>query len=220
MTKPEFVKTVYDAAYKRLKELKKDDREADFYARMLASQACLESDFGTRQTGTYNYFGLKASPEQNGTLVSTHEFSGQERIQIKDRFLNFSSAEDGIRSAVDRLATKFHAFNGKLTPESYVDTIHKYNYFTDDKNSYLNKIKGVLNGSVVPRALVNHKVTVQPMQSGYVIPPQPIPQIYHRNDATRVAKPLIPPRLRNGGLFTWQQVKWVKEFLRSYKKSR
>lgn len=214
MTKENFVTTTYDAAYKRLKEIGKDDKAADFYARILASHACLESDFGTRETGAYNYFGLKATPEQDAKVVTTHEFSGSNRKKIQDRFLNFKSAEDGIRYAVDRIGTKFHAFDGNLTPESYVDTIHKYHYFTDDRDNYLKNIKGVMNGSVVPAALKEHKAP-QHLQQGITIPPQPKPQLIHRNDATMVAKPILPPRLSRGGVFSATQVMKAREFLKN-----
>lgn len=59
MTKDKFVQNVYDAAYTRLREIGKDDYTASFYARLLTAQGCLESAFGTKETGTYNYFGLK-----------------------------------------------------------------------------------------------------------------------------------------------------------------
>lgn len=214
--KKQFVTTTYDAVYKRLKEIGKDDNAADFYARILASQACLESDFGARESGTYNYFGLKATPEQDAKVVTTHEFSGSNRVKIQDRFLNFKSAEEGIRYAVDRIGTKFHAFDGELTPESYVDTIHKYHYFTDDRDSYLKNIKGVMNGSVLPAALKEHKAP-QNSQQGIKIPPQPAPALIHRNDATMVAKPILPSRFSWGGLFPATQVMQVKEILKKLK---
>lgn len=211
MNKQQFVQYIYDSAYKRLRQLGKSEADASFYARMLASQACLESDFGNRETGTYNYFGLKAAPNQNGKVVTTHEFSGKKKIKIEDSFLNFNSLEDGVNIAVGRLDSKFHAFNGQLTPKSYVDTIHKYGYFTDEPSSYLKKINGVLKGSVLPAALNGHSNPKVSNPFGFTIPSQPLPSIVHPNDATKVEKPFI---MKREGYLDLQEVERAKALVK------
>lgn len=211
MKNEDFVYSIYTPAYTYLLKLGKKKEQAHVWASLLASQAVHESAWGAKTSGTNNFFGIKATGNQRGTTVTTHEGYGTSRKLIKDKFVDYNSIDDGVRAAIDMLNTKFHVFDGEATPESYVDSLHKYNYFTDSRDNYLRSLKGILDGPTMKRALSNYQpqnIQIDSENLRY----QPI---IHPTDATRVARPsnLLPYRL-GGKIFTKEMVERARKIAR------
>ena len=79
----------------------------------LFAQWAIESDWGAKNTGDYNYFGIKAdaSWKKNGgaykNVLTQEVVNGKKGYYYKD-FRSYKSAEEGIRDYVRLLATKYN----------------------------------------------------------------------------------------------------------------
>lgn len=75
---------------------------SDTAARLAASQAALESSYGTKAKGN-NFFGIKAGKSWNGdtqTFGTTEVVNGK-RVKIQDQFRKYDSFEDSIADWAD-----------------------------------------------------------------------------------------------------------------------
>ena len=65
-------------------------------ASITLAQGILESAWFTRQSGKFNYFGIKARPGQRHTTCWTHEVINGEVIPLPQDFANYTSPADGF----------------------------------------------------------------------------------------------------------------------------
>lgn len=212
MKNEDFLISIYKPAYARLIELGKKKEDAEKFARYIAVQAAHESAWGTKTAGKNNFFGMKATQNQPGTYVTTHEGAGAKRTKIVDKFIDYETPEIGVRAAVDRLSTKFHAFDGAASPEGYVDSIKKYGYFTDTRDNYLKSMKSTLEGPTMQRAFADPEPKKERISDMYTLPP-----IIHPADKTRVAKPLVPPFYLGGRLISLELIRKAKEIAKKFR---
>jgi flagellum-specific peptidoglycan hydrolase FlgJ len=94
---------------------------------------------------------MKASKNQDGTVVTTHEGHGSGRVKIKDRFLNYSSVNDSINQAVRRLNDKFNAFS--VPTNQFVMNLYQNRYYTNSPANYEDVVSGIVNGKLIKKVL-------------------------------------------------------------------
>lgn len=124
-TKESFVKTFRPIIQKELQNQGIDIN----YTNNLLAQMALESAWGNRVGGSHNYSGLKS---KTGKKVTTKEFKNGRYESIKDSFMNFNTKEDFIKYYVNRLKTKFKAFE----EGDFLTNIRKHGYFTAPLSHY------------------------------------------------------------------------------------
>lgn len=69
------------------------------------AQYGLESAWGTKVTGTFNYFGIKAVPGQSFTSCLTHEYLNGLIKPVEQNFANYSSVNDAFIAHSKLLST-------------------------------------------------------------------------------------------------------------------
>lgn len=69
------------------------------------SQWALESAWGTRTAGAFNFFGMKALPGQPCEMVTTHEVYRGNRVKVQAAFRKFASCADAFDAHAKLLAT-------------------------------------------------------------------------------------------------------------------
>jgi flagellum-specific peptidoglycan hydrolase FlgJ len=128
-TQKQFWDSVYKAA--RAKGAK--------FPELVAAQAALESGWGSRESGRFNYFGQKATRSQEGRDVTTQEEVGGRRVKMLQRFRDYNSIDEAIsdhlrlwqpkyalakdaRAAARLLQTGERRY---ATDSKYVDTVEK-----------------------------------------------------------------------------------------------
>lgn len=114
------------------------------YAPYVFAMAANESGWGQNPSGKYNYFGMKATKNQKGTVRTTHEGFGSNRVKINDKFLDFESLQDGIKRGIERLNNRFGAFN--VPVKQFTWNLHQNGYYTDTPAHYEDTINGIING--------------------------------------------------------------------------
>ena len=129
------------------------DRE---YAPYVFAMSANESGWGQKPSGQNNYFGMKAGKNQKGTVVTTHEGYGNNRVKIKDKFLDYSSLSDSINQAVRRLNDKFHAFS--VPVEQFAMNLYQNRYYTNSPANYHDAVNGVVNGKLIKKVLNETKL--------------------------------------------------------------
>ena len=88
-------------------------RQMGIAPELLFAQWALESDYGSKNTGDYNYFGIKADAnwKKNGgaykNVLTQEVVNGKKGYYYKD-FRSYKSAEEGIRDYVRLIATKYN----------------------------------------------------------------------------------------------------------------
>lgn len=68
------------------------------------AQWAVESAWGTRCTGTFNYFGVKAVHGQSATVVATHEVVDGRRVPTYASFANYGSLDEAFEAHAALLA--------------------------------------------------------------------------------------------------------------------
>lgn len=227
--KIEFVRNSYATLVRKFRKEGYTEEQAVNMAKLIATHGVLESGWGTKPTGKYNFFGLKATAQQAGSFVKTTEKVNGVPVKITDRFLDFNTFEEGVEQGADRIRDKFHALEGNVTVQSYLDSLSKNHYYTEDNQKYREMFLGILNGKLFNMAL-----------DGYVVPketiapqfPQPFsfPSHVETPDATRVvkmptAKPIqgqkhvsVVPRNWSGGIIRTKED--VKNYLKALMNNR
>lgn len=76
----------------------------DPHPEIVAAQWALESSWGKKESGKFNYFGIKAVGSQPGTNVPTHEVENGRRVSVMAKFRDYSSLEEGIAGRVGFIA--------------------------------------------------------------------------------------------------------------------
>lgn len=110
------------------------------------SQFALESNFGTRESGSFNFFGIKSKPtESSVTLKTTEEFTPGKKESVSSGFRNFDSIENAFNSYGELLSTNprysFATKTYQQDPAKFIIWIWANGYATDSK--YPIKISGI-----------------------------------------------------------------------------
>lgn len=102
---------------------------------VVAAQWAIESGWGAKQSGKNNFFGIKATQGEKGSMVNTHEVINGQRVSMPDRFKDYESLEEGIADRVNftqrnpryRKAGYFEA----TSPAEAALSLQKAGYATD-----------------------------------------------------------------------------------------
>ena len=76
-------------------------KAGDPHPEIVGAQWALESDWGRKESGKFNFFGIKARKGEPGTTVATHEVLNGKRKAMPDKFKDYNSLEDGITGRVN-----------------------------------------------------------------------------------------------------------------------
>ena len=120
----------------------------DPHPEIVAAQWALESAWGKKETGDYNFFGIKANGNWNGPkkLVPTTEEVKGKRVKINDYFRSYKSLQEGIADRVrfirenPRYANYFKA----RTPMEAAVSLQQAGYATDSQ--YANSLVRLIQG--------------------------------------------------------------------------
>jgi len=129
--KREFLTRMYPLAVRASEKLGGVDPNA------LLTQWGVESAFGTKTSGKYNYFGIKADKSWSGPKedVMTQEFISGEKVRIPQPFRSYSSPEEAVDDYVSFLKTnkryeKAGVFQAQ-TSSDFFSALQKAGYATD-----------------------------------------------------------------------------------------
>lgn len=106
------------------------------FAKALVAQDGLESAWGSKPSGNFNFGGIKGK----GTTKRTREVVNGKEVYINDSFRDFNSLEDYANYKIDLLNNnRYQAFSGDVS--EFANRVHKGGYATDPNYSkVLNKI--------------------------------------------------------------------------------
>lgn len=173
-------------------------------AKITAAQWALESGGGKKETGAFNYFGIKANKEQiaKGMYkeVPTHEVIGGKRVATTAKFASYGSAAEAMEAHAKLLATgkAYGKARGAKTEGEYAEALQG-TYATDP--AYAAKLKGIMSkaqyaaggptifptaSQVKPAARIKERDTTQGKlmkQYGVKIIPYKAPQMEGINNA-------------------------------------
>jgi flagellum-specific peptidoglycan hydrolase FlgJ len=77
-------------------------KQYGLWASLTLAQFAMESQWGARVTGKYNYFGIKA---RTGSLVWTHEYIHGVNTPIQQTFANYESPQDAFNAHAELLTS-------------------------------------------------------------------------------------------------------------------
>lgn len=107
------------------------------FAKSLVAQDGLESAWGSKPAGSYNFGGIKGK----GTTKRTREVINGKDVYINDQFRNFKSLEDYANFKIDLLNNKrYNAFSEDI--KEFANRVHRGGYATDPR--YANILNQVI----------------------------------------------------------------------------
>jgi hypothetical protein len=112
------------------------------YPSLVAAQFALESGWGRRLAAKNNFFGIKATGNESGTVSSTQEVYGGMTVNTAARFRNFASPQDAVNHLVAKWYKDYKGYRGaNRAPNVFAaaDHLKKEGYATDP--SYPEKLK-------------------------------------------------------------------------------
>lgn len=138
----------------------------DAQARLAASQAALETNFGQNAVGN-NYFGIKAGSSWNGPSVTANTWEDYGNGPVRERAA-FRSYEDPTDSFRDWQSTLGKRWGGALTAPTLSGAVEGLNYgrpggYATDRN-YGSKIRSI-----------DQRYGPSAMEVGFDVPPGDIP---------------------------------------------
>ena len=82
------------------------------FPELVAAQWALESDYGRIPSGTYNYFGAKATAGESSTSKTTTEYRNGRLVTTSANFKNYSSKDESVQELVKRWYQDFESYKG------------------------------------------------------------------------------------------------------------
>ena len=144
-SKDDFLRTMYPLAVEASKQLGGVDPNA------LLTQWGFESAWGTKTSGKYNYFGIKADKSWTGDKkdVMTHEYLQGEKVTLPQPFRSYNSPKEAVEDYVNFLKKnkryeKAGVFEAKTSGE-YFGALQKAGYATDP--NYAAKLTSATEGT-------------------------------------------------------------------------
>ena len=92
--------------YNDIRSRAKRKGASDIDADVIASQAALETGWGKTPSGSWNYFGQKASSKEKGTSKGTQEYGGGRMYDTSAKFKDYSSLDDSIADRINKWSYK------------------------------------------------------------------------------------------------------------------
>jgi hypothetical protein len=119
------------------------------YPELVAAQWALESAWGSKVSGKFNFFGIKGKGTKG---VQTKEFIDGKWITIQDEFQDFNSAEECITWLVDRwykdYDNRYRGVNNAADRSAAARMLSSEGYATDPK--YAEKLIELMEKNTVP----------------------------------------------------------------------
>ena len=115
------------------------------YPQLVAAQWQLESGSGSALSGSNNFFGIKAGPNEEGTTKGTWEESNGQAYNTSARFKNFSSPQASVDHLVSRWHQDYQGYSGVNNSSSAQDaarSLKAQGYATDSK--YADKLINIM----------------------------------------------------------------------------
>jgi flagellum-specific peptidoglycan hydrolase FlgJ len=144
-SKDDFLRTMYPLAVEASKQLGGVDPNA------LLTQWGFESAWGSKVSGKYNYFGIKADKSWTGDKkdVMTHEFLNGQKVELPQPFRSYNSPKEAVDDYVNFLKNnkryeKAGVFQAKTSGE-YFGALQKAGYATDP--NYASKLTSATEGT-------------------------------------------------------------------------
>ena len=123
------------------------------FPEVVAAQFGVESVFGSKVTGTNNYFGIKADPQDiktgNFTEADTFEEIDGKKVKVRAKFKNFKSLEESIQHYKKFWNDDFKDRKGIVnvnTSEQAIIRLKENGYATD--SDYVKLVTDVLNDAI------------------------------------------------------------------------
>ena len=111
------------------------------FPELVAAQAALESGWGSRESGRFNYFGQKATRSQEGRDVTTQEEVGGRRVKMPQRFRDYNSIDESISDHLRLWQPKYAVAKDARAAARLLQTGER-RYATDSK--YVDKVEKIL----------------------------------------------------------------------------
>lgn len=131
-------------------------------AKAMAAIAMNESAWGKKQTGTNNFYGIKANDKEDGSMVTTHEVENGKNIKTDQKFKNYNTFDEGVNDFVDLLMGDKYQF-GALTDLSGRNIARvlkkKGPYYTAPESQYAYNLHWIINGRTFRGALTGYDPT-------------------------------------------------------------
>jgi flagellum-specific peptidoglycan hydrolase FlgJ len=170
-SKEDFLTTMYPLAVKASEKLGGVDPNA------LLTQWGFESAWGTKTSGKYNYFGIKADKSWSGEKsdVMTHEVLNGVTVKLPQPFRSYSSPEEAVDDYVSFLKNnkryeRAGVFQAQTSGE-YFGALQKAGYATDP--NYASKLTSATESTGKQVAMLNLPSSGQTMASASQVPPRP-----------------------------------------------
>lgn len=189
MSRADFVQQIYQSALAA--------GLTDAAARVTASQAALESNYGTRAPGN-NLFGIKAGKSWTGPTqtLTTHERKVDgTTVKIKQKFRVYDTPEAAIADRVKFMGDKFPGFNeAKDTGEALTTLQHgKFGkYYTAKQSEYEGGINNIntkyLGGTPVPPENVGQDGMLTAVASQLDTTPSKMYKVKNGDTLSKIAK--------------------------------
>lgn len=112
------------------------------YPSLIAAQFALESGWGKSLSAKNNFFGIKATGNESGTISSTQEVYGGMTVNTAAKFKNFATPQDAVNHLVAQWYKDYKGYKGvNRAPNVFAaaDQLKKEGYATDP--SYPQKLK-------------------------------------------------------------------------------
>tara|TARA_R110000868_G_scaffold408019_1_gene690129 strand:- start:60 stop:1973 length:1914 start_codon:yes stop_codon:yes gene_type:complete len=152
-SKQDFLTAMYPLAVKASEKLGGVDPNA------LLTQWGFESAWGSKTSGKYNYFGIKADKNWSGDKkdVMTHEYLQGEKVTLPQPFRSYGSPEEAVDDYVNFLKNnkryeRAGVFQAKTSGE-YFGALQKAGYATDP--NYANKLTSATESTGKNIAMLN-----------------------------------------------------------------
>lgn len=117
----EFVRTMYPLIKAKLDTIGKGS-----FAPVVVAHMSIESAWGTKPSGKFNYAGMMATKNEPGTMCNTFEYVNGQKVNTRSKFKDFKDVNDFIDFYINRLNGKFKAFEGP----NYAANIRAHGYYT------------------------------------------------------------------------------------------
>ena len=123
------------------------------FPEVVAAQFGVESVYGSKVTGTNNYFGIKADPQDiktgNFTEADTFEEIDGKKVKVKAKFKNFTTLEESIQHYKKFWNDDIEDRKGIVnvnTAEEAIIRLKENGYATD--SDYVKLVTDVLNDAI------------------------------------------------------------------------
>lgn len=137
---------------------------------IIAAQWALESAWGARQTGRYNYWGVKAgngdpNNKEEGSIHWTREVVNGKSVRMQQKFKDYDSLVDAMKDRQEFTSRKNGRYDkagyaDAVTPSQAAEALQRGGYATDPK--YADKLKSILRGvGIDPDKDPNHQTPSQ-----------------------------------------------------------